>query len=135
MHSGSTLTNDRAKISNYYRHFDANLSNLFVYKHVIINIKAIKSKFHYCKTKNDRETLILVLFHIHAKQKLRTLNSYTKTFYTYIIIQFDVIMQMSNSQTIHTHMKILRKFVLYRRSTFFQLKVLFSSLCSLFCER
>lgn len=133
MHSGSTLTNDRDKIYNYHRHFDANLSNLFVYKHVIIKIKAIKSKFHYCKTKNNRETLILVLFHIHAKQKLRTLNSHTLTFYTYIIIQLDVIMQMSNSQT--THMKLLRKFVLYRRSTFFQLKVLFSSLCSLFCER
>lgn len=118
MHSGSTLTNDRAKISNQYRHFDAKLSNLFVCKHVIINIEAIKSKFHFCKTEDDRETLMLVLFHTHAKQKLRTLKSYTIIFFTYIIIKFDVIVQMSNSQNIHSQMKLLRKLVLYRKSTF-----------------
>lgn len=72
-------------------------------KHVKINIKAIKSKFHYCKTEDDKKTLIVVLFHTHAKQKLRTLKSYTITFYTYIVIQFDVIEQMSNSQNIYTN--------------------------------
>lgn len=74
-----------------------------IHKHVKINIKADKSKFHYCKTEDDRKTLIVVLFLTHAKQKLRTLKSYTITFYTYIVIQFDVIEQMSNSQNIYTN--------------------------------
>lgn len=74
-----------------------------IHKHVKINIKAIKSKFHYCKTEDDRKTLIVVQFHTHAKQKLRTLKSYIITFYTYIIIQFDVIEQMYNSQNIYTN--------------------------------
>lgn len=86
--------------------------------YLYVNIEAIKSKFHFCKTEDDRETLMLVLFHTHAKQKLRTLKSYTIIFFTYIIIKFDVIVQMSNSLNIHSQMKLLRKFVLYRKSTF-----------------